>query len=643
MNFNTMKAKLTLIALISVVALVISSLIGVVGIRQGQRDMEEVGKNRLPSVLGLEIVNEAQTAVKAATLGVVLYENDYTAAGKEGFAKEIKNKKLAWDNAEKGWKIYEPLPQTKEEEVLWKQFEKDWAAWKAHDAKLTATTEALATNRGEKEQKALFVTFYKQYSEIRPLFRAAEAALEKVTELNIKLADDTVAESSKDAARALWTMIVVAVAALLILIAAIVLIARSIFRQLGGEPMVAAEVANRIAVGDMSSKIVLRAGDSTSLMASMQQMSGTIQTLVADANTLVQAAQQGRLEVRADAGKHQGEFRAIIDGINNTMKAVAEPIDDVKRVMAAVEQGDLTRTIEGDYQGDFGALQASVNNTVEKLSQTIGQVTASAAELTGASGQVSMTSQSLSQATSEQAASLEETTSAIEQMSASVAQNTDNAKTTDGIARKSADDAVAGGEAVKSTVTAMKSIADKVSIIDDIAYRTDLLALNAAIEAARAGEHGKGFAVVAAEVRKLAERSQVAAQEIGELATSSVDTAERAGTLLDTMLPSIRKTAELVREITAASEEQATGTGQVSQAMAQLNSVTQQNASSAEELSATAEEMNSQAENLKELMGQFKVKGGGSAVLALPVKAVKTAKAKNQAPTDAHLKDFEHF
>jgi methyl-accepting chemotaxis protein len=187
---------------------------------------------------------------------------------------------------------------------------------------------------------------------------------------------------------------------------------------------------------------------------------------------------------------------------------------------------------------------------------------------------------------------------------------------TDGMASKAAKEATEGGEAVKETVTAMKSIAGKIGIIDDIAYQTNLLALNAAIEAARAGEHGKGFAVVAAEVRKLAERSQVAAQEIGELAGGSVDMAERAGKLLDEMVPSINKTSDLVQEITAASEEQSAGVGQINTAMSQLNQITQQNASSSEELAATAEEMSSQAEQLQQAMSFFQLEGGAAKAIA---------------------------
>ncbi len=282
-----------------------------------------------------------------------------------------------------------------------------------------------------------------------------------------------------------------------------------------------------------------------------------------------------------------------------------------------VADGDLTVKI-AMKNDDAASLLHAMKVMVEKLSHTIGEVRGSADSLAGASGELSSTAQTISQAASEQAASVEETSASIEQMSASIAQNAANAKVTDGMASKAAKDAAEGGDAVGQTVAAMKSIADKIGIIDDIAYQTNLLALNAAIEAARAGEHGKGFAVVAAEVRKLAERSQVAAQEIGQLAGSSVQMAERAGKLLETMLPSITKTSELVQEIAAASEEQASGVKQVNGAIGQLNHLTQQNASSSEELAATAEEMSGQAEQLQQLMGFFKLEAGaaGSAAAA---------------------------
>jgi methyl-accepting chemotaxis protein len=298
-----------------------------------------------------------------------------------------------------------------------------------------------------------------------------------------------------------------------------------------------------------------------------------------------------------------------------------------------VAEGDLTVKIETQAK-DSGSLLFALKGTVDKLAQIIGEVRSAADSLSSASEEISATAQSLSQGASEQAASVEETSASVEQMSASIAQNTENAKVTDGMAGKAARDAEQGGKAVADTAHAMKRIAEKIGIIDDIAYQTNLLALNAAIEAARAGEHGKGFAVVAAEVRKLAERSQVAAREIGEVASSSVELAQGAGKLLDEIVPSIQKTAELVQEITAASQEQAGGASQINSAMNQLNQTTQQAASSSEELSATAEEMSSQAEQLQQLMSFFKVGAEGqvrsASVTVLKGKPAK-AKAKIQA------------
>jgi methyl-accepting chemotaxis protein len=298
-------------------------------------------------------------------------------------------------------------------------------------------------------------------------------------------------------------------------------------------------------------------------------------------------------------------------------RALRQAVDAANRLA----EGDLTVKIESKSRDEAGLLLTAMSKMIARLTQVVGDVNSGAQSLASASEEVSATSQMLSQSASEQAAGVEETSASLEQMTASISTNTENARVTDGMATQAAREAAEGGEAVKATVVAMKQIAKQIGIIDDIAYQTNLLALNAAIEAARAGEHGKGFAVVAAEVRKLAERSQVAAQEIGEVATNSVELAERAGSLLDQMVPNIRKTSELVQEITAASEEQSAGVGQINAAVGQMNQTTQQNASSSEELAATAEEMSTQAEQLQQAMSFFRLESGPAPRAGQPRKA----------------------
>ena len=394
---------------------------------------------------------------------------------------------------------------------------------------------------------------------------------------------------------------------------------------------VTANYVDRISKGDIPPKITdSYSGDYNIIKNNLNACVDAVNALVTDAAMLSAAAVEGKLETRADASRHQGDFRKVVAGVNDTLDNVVDPINEVRRIMGAMANGDLTQTITTNYRGDFDELKNAINQTVGKFVDTIGEVRTAADNLSNASGQVSATAQSLSQSSSEQAASVEETTSSMEQMSASIVQNTENAKVTDGMASSAARQAVEGGDAVAKTVEAMKSIADKIGIIDDIAYQTNLLALNAAIEAARAGEHGKGFAVVAAEVRKLAERSQVAAQEIGNVAKDSVKLAERAGSLLTEMVPSIKKTSDLVQEIASASQEQSSGVGQINGAMGQLNQATQQNASASEELAATAEEMGSQAEQLQQLMTFFELAGSGR-----PSAVVRKAPVAGRRPTAA--------
>jgi methyl-accepting chemotaxis protein len=288
-------------------------------------------------------------------------------------------------------------------------------------------------------------------------------------------------------------------------------------------------------------------------------------------------------------------------------RSINRPLQKGLVVARELAAGNLDVNVVAWGRDELGQLLLAMKETAEKLRSIIADVQTTADNVRAGSGQLASGAQQLSQGTTEQAASTEEASSSVEEMNATIRQNADNAVETERIARKSATDAERSGKAVGNAVQAMRSIADRISIIEEIARQTNLLALNAAIEAARAGEQGKGFAVVAAEVRKLAERSQNAASEIVDLAEVSVEIAEGAGMMLDELVPDIRRTAELVQEISAASREQAGGAGQINNAIQQLNQVVQQNAGAAEEMSSTAEELAAQAEQLQTAIGFFRV------------------------------------
>ena len=286
---------------------------------------------------------------------------------------------------------------------------------------------------------------------------------------------------------------------------------------------------------------------------------------------------------------------------------ITKPLKKLMGIVDSISKGDLEVELDSDRKDEIGQLIDTIKQMVVKIRGVVLDVAAASDNVANASQAMSSSTEQMSQGATEQATSSEEASSSMEEMSSNIRQNADNALQTEKIAVKAAEDTLQGGAAVAETVKAMTEIAEKISIIEEIARQTNMLALNAAIEAARAGEHGKGFAVVAAEVRKLAERSQSAAAEIIQLSSTSTETAERAGQMLEHMVPDIRKTAELVQEIAAASSEQNAGAAQINKAIQQLDQVTQQNASAAEEMSSTAEELASQAVHLGDTIAFFKV------------------------------------
>ncbi|GAB7081620.1 methyl-accepting chemotaxis protein [Megalodesulfovibrio paquesii] len=353
------------------------------------------------------------------------------------------------------------------------------------------------------------------------------------------------------------------------------------------------EVAQALAVGDLTKEISIRQKDEIGQMAeAMRAVAAAEQDVAAKLGQL----SLGNLSVEVTPrSEHDTLLRAIA--------AIIAAEREVAEKMKLVSEGDLR--VKMNPRSEQDSLLRAIAEMIERLTQIVSEVQLGAQNVASGSEQMSASSESLSQGASEQAAAVEESSSSMEEMSSSINQNAENARQTGAIASKAAQDAKESGDAVSNTVSAMKEIAGKISIIEEIARQTDLLALNAAVEAARAGEHGRGFAVVASEVRKLAERSQTAAAEINKLSSTSTAVAERAGSLLDKLVPDIQKTADLVQEIAATSQEQNSGASQVNKALQQLDQVVQQNASASEELASTAEELSAQAEQLQAAMDFF--------------------------------------
>ncbi len=389
--------------------------------------------------------------------------------------------------------------------------------------------------------------------------------------------------------------------------------------------------------GDFNAPLEQFPGKKAFINDTIETLRTNLRSIIAEIQNLTAASAAGKLSERGNAARHVGDFAKVVLGINGMLDAIILPIMEGNRVLSLISTGDLTQRVDIACEGDHQRMKDAVNTLVDSLTAFAVSVADAASRVAAGSQELSASAEQLSQGSTEQAASTEEASASMEEMAGNVKQNADNAGQTEAIARQSAKDAEASGVAVGRAVEAMQTIAQKITIVQEIARQTDLLALNAAVEAARAGEHGRGFAVVASEVRKLAERSQTAAAEIGTLSSDTVKAAQQAGDMLGRLVPDIKRTAALVEEISAACREQDVGSGQINQAIQQLDKVTQQNASASEQVSATSEQLAAQAEALQETIAYFRIDeaaapGGHSRPVDGAVSQLRATAARMAAP-----------
>ncbi|MDB5526342.1 MAG: methyl-accepting chemotaxis protein [Rhizobium sp.] len=424
--------------------------------------------------------------------------------------------------------------------------------------------------------------------------KITDSLLKVIVELNGHILEDlhaTDEATNVQYANSSNTLIAMSIGLFVFSIAIAFWIALSISRGLKKVAM----VADAVSIGDLNQKVDVKTNDEIKdLIDTVSVMTSNLRSTAALADKIA----AGDLSVDAKPLSDK-------DSLGFAMQSMVSNLRNTARIADLIANGDLT--VAPKPLSDKDVLGLSLESMVERLRGVVGDALSASYNVSSGSQELSASSEQVSQGATEQASAAEEASAAMEEMAANIKQNADNAAQTEKIARQSSKDAEASGEAVNRAVAAMRTIAQKISIVQEIARQTDLLALNAAVEAARAGEHGKGFAVVASEVRKLAERSQSAAAEIGAMSSDTVQAAQEAGDMLARLVPDIRKTAELVSEITAACREQDIGASQINEAIQQLDKVTQQNSSASEEMAATSEELAAQSEELQTSISFFKV------------------------------------
>lgn len=717
--FNKMKIRTKLLmSFVIVVSLAcLTGYIGYNGMKTIKASQDEVAQVRMPSIESLLIMSEAQTAVDAAENA--LLSRIASKEARKAAYQRFDNAKKRYDDARN---IYEALPQTEEEAKVWKEFVKAWDIyWNLH---LQGVQLSLNYDADPSDKTYQLYSDYALITIAEP-FSNAEKLLNNLVEINKKVAAQSVKDANDHASSSiniLVTALLFAVVLALIfgffIAANIQSIIKSVVKQtkelvdsaVAGKlsvrarpedtneefreiviginktldavinPLnVAANYVDRISKGYIPPKITdSYNGDFNEIKNNLNTCIDAINLLIEDAASLTKAAVEGKLATRADAGRHEGDFRKIVEGVNYTLDAVIGPLNVAASYVEKISKGDMPGIIVENYNGDFNAIKNNLNvlinafneiitkakmvaqgdltvtltkrsendelmgalsDMVVRLSEIVSQVMEAAQNVSTSSNQMSSSAVQIAEGANEQSASAEEVSSSIEEMASSIQQNSDNSVATEKIAVASAQGMIDVNNAAQKSLEAIRKISEKIKIINDIAGKTDILAINAAIEAARAGEQGKGFAVVAAEVRKLAEVSQKAAVEINELSASSLKVTEESGSMMMKIIPEIQKTAQLVKEIAASSNEQRMGSDQITKAVNQFTQVTQENAAAAEEMSSSAEELAGQAELLRETISFFNT--GRQAKTIQPTKASpKNFRKSTQQPKN--IKTGEH-
>ncbi len=665
-----LKLKGQLVGGFSVVALItlVVGLIGWRGVVSINENLNELSGVKLPaqaSLLNFSGQGESLRVVQRTllTLGIDQPTRD----------RQYANVQRIRETIAKDWKAYEALPKTPEETALWKDFSQAWDSWAQENDSFFSLSKELERNgilnpTDFRYKLELFrADHYKLLHSMSDLILVNEAfeggedphacnfgkwldgesksinnaEVKKFLDLitpnhaqfhaGIKHLHELVRQGRKDEALSLYAKEVSGPANItfdfLRDLRQEATKGEKLYDSMFQQAMVSTLEKQRVALGLLDK--LLKANQA-----------GTDRMVQKSASTSRQAAWTSILGMILGAGLAVGLGLLLA-------RAIVGPLQKGMRFADTMAQGDLTASLDVNQQDEVGQLADSLRTMTDRLSGVVGDVLFATEGVASGSGELSSSAQSLSQGATEQAASLEQISSSMEQMTSNIRQSAENAQQTEKIASQTAQDAQEGGGAVMATVAAMKQIAEKITIVEEIARQTNLLALNAAIEAARAGEHGKGFAVVAAEVRKLAERSGSAAAEIGQLSGQSVAVAEQAGVMLTRIVPDIKRTADLVQEITAACNEQNSGAEQISKALLLLDQVVQQNASASEEMASTAEELSAQSVQLQETMRFFKVRQAGRTRRpALPAPARKglvKPKALAQGLDSEGDDDFERF